>query len=584
MPKIVTRSVDGTAYNNLLSANVHPIMARLFASRQINSVDQISTELSNLISPHLMRDIKKATCLLADAIEAKQKLLVIADYDADGATACAIAIRGLRAMGANCDYLVPNRFEFGYGLTPEIVQLAHTKNPDWLITVDNGIASVDGVDEAHRLGMKVIVTDHHLPGDALPTAEAIVNPNQRECEFPSKNLAGVGVIFYVLMVLRSELRDRQKFDSSSRYSFYSTHSGKNENNYEPNLADLLDIVALGTVADVVKLDDNNRRLVAQGLARIRSNKTCAGIRALLHVAGRKITQVSVYEMGFILGPRLNAAGRLNDMSLGIECLTTNDESRALEIAVQLDSLNKERREIEADMQAAALIKLESIDPQENYTVTVFEPDWHQGVIGIVASRLKDRFHRPTITFARGAEGILKGSGRSIASLHLRDALDLVSKRYPNLILKFGGHAAAAGLSIPEDKFEIFVDAFETVTRSLVNLSDLTQVIETDGELDNGELNLDLVNGIQKIVWGQGFSAPRFDGIFSVEAQKIVGEKHLKVTLTSNRGVYEAILFFEHTPLPNTIRAVYRPEINEYNGNIKLQLVIEYWEKAGDALF
>ena len=578
MPKIQKRLVNEVAYQNLVSMDIPSVLARLFAARNIHSAEQISTELTHLYKPDVMRDINKAASLLADAIEAKQKLLVVADYDADGATACAVAIRGLRALGADCDYLVPNRFEFGYGLTPEIVQLAYTKKPDWLITVDNGIASVDGVSEANRLGMKVIVTDHHLPGDTLPLAEAIVNPNQQGCEFPSKNLAGVGVIFYVLLALRVELRSRQRFVSTSKYSFYENKDPYNENQLEPNIGDLLDIVALGTVADVVKLDDNNRRLVAQGLARIRAGKTCVGIRALLHVAGKKIEQVSAYEMGFILGPRLNAAGRLNDMSLGIECLITNDAGRALEIAAQLDSLNRERREIEADMQATALLKLETIDPHENYTISVFEPDWHQGVIGIVASRLKDKFHRPTITFARGSDGILKGSGRSIATLHLRDTLDLIAKRYPGLIIKFGGHAAAAGLSIPESRFDDFVHAFETVAQSLLEPSDLTQVIETDGELGDGELTLELTQSMQRIVWGQGFSAPKFDGVFMVEEQKVVGEKHLKLTLlTLQRNRYDAILFFQESYVPQKIRAVYRPDINEYNGSRRLQLIVEYWE-------
>jgi len=578
MPQIIARPHSDERYRNLLSANIHPVMARLFAARNIDAPVQLSTELAHLVGLDAMRGIETATRLLADAITEKRKLLIIADYDADGATACAVAIRALRAMGAKVDYLVPNRFEFGYGLTPEIVRLAYEKRPDMLITVDNGIASIDGVAEANRLGMQVVVTDHHLPGDTLPEAAAIVNPNQPDCRFPSKNLAGVGVIFYVLLALRSEFRRRGRYNTASpRLPLYRTAGMDKPTDGEPNLADLLDIVALGTVADVVKLDDNNRRLVAQGLARIRAGRACPGIRALLSVSGRSLASVSTYEMGFILGPRLNAAGRLTDMSLGIECLITDDESRAATMAAQLDALNRERRDIEAGMQEAALIKLENIDPRENFTLAVFEPDWHQGVIGILASRLKDKFHRPVIAFARGADGLLKGSGRSIPPLHLRDALDLVSKRHPQLIAKFGGHAAAAGLTIAETDFPIFVAAFEEVSRSMLSPADLTEVIETDGELSTDQLNLDLAVAIQQIVWGQGFPAPRFEGIFDIESQRIVGEKHLKLTLRYQSQRYDAISFFEERSPPPRIRAVYRPDVNEYNGTSRLQLIIEHWE-------
>jgi len=554
-------------------------MARLFAARNIDAPVQLSTELTHLIGLDAMQSIGKAAGLLADAISEKQKLLVIADYDADGATACAVAIRGLRAMGAKVEYLVPNRFEFGYGLTPEIVRLAYERRPDMLITVDNGIASIDGVAEANRLGMRVLVTDHHLPGDTLPDAAAIVNPNQPGCQFPSKNLAGVGVIFYVLLALRSELRQRKFFNTDTQRASFYRNAALNSPPAEPNLAELLDIVALGTVADVVKLDDNNRRLVAQGLARIRAGRCCAGIRALLHVASRAAERVSTYELGFILGPRLNAAGRLDDMSLGIECLITDNEDHALKIATQLDALNRERREIEAGMQESALTKLDDIDPRENYTLAVFEPDWHQGVIGILASRLKDRFHRPVIAFARGSNGTLKGSGRSIPALHLRDALDLVSKQHPSLIEKFGGHAAAAGLTIPENALPDFTAAFETVTRHLLSPADLTQIIETDGELSIDELNLELATDIQRVVWGQGFPAPRFEGVFRIENRRIVGEKHLKLQLKYQSHSYNAIIFFEERSPPDQIRAVYRPDVNEYNGTSTLQLIIEHWEPA-----
>ena len=604
MPRIVTRSHSPAGCQALVAAGLSPIMVRLFAARGIESPTQLSTELLQLIKPEAMRGIGDAARMLADAIHAGKKLLIVADYDADGATACAVGIRALRAMGGQVDYLVPNRFEFGYGLTPEIVRLAGRRQPDILITVDNGIASVDGVAEANRLGIEVIVTDHHLPGDTLPDAAAIVNPNQPGCAFPSKHLAGVGVIFYLMLALRSELRKRGAFNGkspgASRHPLlqrgYSTIDALDSplcqrgaggdldggDLKEPNLAVLLDIVALGTVADVVRLDDNNRRLVAQGLARIRAGRACAGIRALMRVSGRESARANAYDLGFMLGPRLNAAGRLTDMSLGIECLITDDESRAGEIAGQLDALNRERREIEADMQQSALAKLDDakldeIESQDNFTLTLYEPDWHQGVIGILASRLKDRFHRPVIVFARGQDGTLKGSGRSIAALHLRDALDLVAKRHPGLILKFGGHAAAAGLTIDEAALPHFADAFESITRGLLSAADLTQIIETDGDLLPEELTLQLAEDIQGVVWGQGFPPPRFEGIFAVQQQRVVGEKHLKLKLKGGTWSFDAIRFFEEATLPASARFVYRPEVNEYNGKRRLQLVIEHWE-------
>ena len=611
MPRIVTRSHSSANYQALLASGMSPVMARLFAARGIENPAQLGTDLSQLIKPEAMRGIGEATRLLADAILAGKKLLIVADYDADGATACAVGIRALRAMGGRVDYLVPNRFEFGYGLTPEIVRLAGQRRPDILITVDNGIASVDGVAEANGLGMQVIVTDHHLPGDVLPEAAAIVNPNQPGCDFPSKQLAGVGVIFYLMLALRAELRRRGVFDRKSPLAPLFQRGGNDvadsllsqravqtdsplvQRGYqrvsplckrgaggdltEPNLADLLDIVALGTVADVVKLDDNNRRLVAQGLARIRAGRACAGIRALMRVAGRECGRAGSYDLGFMLGPRLNAAGRLADISLGIECLITDDEQRAGTIAGQLDALNRERREIEADMQQSALAKLDDIDPRDNFTLSLFEPDWHQGVIGILASRLKDRFHRPAIVFARGQDGTLKGSGRSIAALHLRDALDLVSKRHPGLITKFGGHAAAAGLTIDEAALPEFTDAFETITRGLLSPADLTQIIETDGDLAADEMTLQLAESIAGVVWGQGFPPPRFEGIFAVEQQRVVGEKHLKLKLKRDTLSFDAIRFFEDATLPTIARFVYRPEVNEYNGNRRLQLIIEHWE-------
>ncbi|MBA2690660.1 MAG: single-stranded-DNA-specific exonuclease RecJ, partial [Burkholderiales bacterium] len=381
----------------------------------------------------------------------------------------------------------------------------------------------------------------------------------------SKHLAGVGVIFYLMLSLRAELRQRAIFDANGRP--------------EPNLAELLDIVALGTVADVVRLDDNNRRLVGQGLARIRAGRTCAGIRALMHVAARELNKASAYDLGFVLGPRLNAAGRLADMSLGIECLVTDDDARAAEIARQLDSLNSERRQIEAGMQETALARLDGVDPHDNFTLCLFEPDWHQGVIGILASRLKDRFHRPAIAFARGESGTLKGSGRSIAALHLRDALDLVAKRHPGLIAKFGGHAAAAGLTISETSLPAFAAAFEAVSRLLLSATDLTQRWETDGELVADEITVELAEMIQKLVWGQGFPAPRFEGVFEIEDQRVVAEKHLKLTIRMQELTIDAINFFCESRFPTKARLVYRPEVNEFNGQRRVQLVIEQWEAA-----
>ena len=583
---------------HLLDSGYSPAMARIFAARGITDSKQLDTSLAGLLPFDSLKNAREMARMLADAIAARKKLMVIADYDADGATACAVAVRGLRAFGANIGFIVPNRFEYGYGLTPEIVQLAaslplrngggetsgaggaakqllpqsagYASNesqlrPDILITVDNGIASIEGVAEANRLGMQVLVTDHHLPGDALPDAACIVNPNQPGCGFPSKNLAGVGVMFYVLLALRAELRACGAFAGHP----------------EPKLGDLLDLVALGTVADVVKLDHNNRILVQQGLQRIRAGRACAGINALLQVAKRDPSGVSSQDLGFTVGPRLNAAGRLDDMSLGIDCLLTDDAGKAKQIAAQLDALNRERRTIETDMQDNALAALEDVDPKESYSLTLFDETWHQGVIGILASRLKDRFHRPTIAFARSNDGELKGSGRSIGGLHMRDALDLVSKRHPSLIKKFGGHAAAAGLSIAESDFDKFVTAFERVSSELLSDNDLAQRIETDGALDHVEMNLEVARSLNEQVWGQGFPAPQFNDDFVVQNQRVVGEKHLKLRLRLKEKPVEAILFGHNEPLPDRIHAVYSLSINDYNDNISLQLIIRHWIPAGE---
>jgi len=548
----------------LSGAGFHPLLAQIFAARGITSAQQLAADASALFPLAQLRNVERMAGLLADAIAAKHKLLIVADYDSDGATACAVGIRALREFGAIVDYLVPNRFEYGYGLTPEIVALAKKlKDPAILITVDNGIASVDGVAAANALGMRVLITDHHLPGAALPDAWCIINPNQPGCGFPSKNLAGVGVMFYLMLALRVELRKRGAFGDGTG----------------PNLGALLDLVALGTVADVVKLDDNNRILVQQGLQRIRSGKTWPGIAALLRIAGRDAARASTYDLGFVVGPRLNAAGRLDDMAVGIECLITNDHGTAERIARQLDDLNRQRRVIESDMHENALASLAAITPEDGCSLCMFEPGWHQGVIGIVASRLKERFHRPVIAFARGNEGEIKGSGRSIGALHLRDALDLVAKREPDLILRFGGHAAAAGLTLRESEFARFRAAFEIVANSLLSAADLERVIETDGALPLEHCTLEAARVLEHQVWGQGFAAPTFDDEFTVARQRVVGQRHLKLRLVKDNREVEAMLFAHATPLPDRIHAVYRLAVNEWNGAQTLQLTIEHWQNA-----
>jgi single-stranded-DNA-specific exonuclease len=578
MSKITQRPYPADTAAALAASGISPLLARIYAARGIADAGQLDTDIRRLLPFALLKNAETMAGLLADAIADNKKILIVADYDADGATACAVAMRGLGALGARVDFIVPNRFEYGYGLTPEIVRLAKRSDPDMILTVDNGIASVEGVAEAHRLGMQVLVTDHHLPGDALPGAECIVNPSQPGCAFPSKHLAGVGVMFYVLMALRAEMRARGAFAGKSPLSpSPSPASGRGE----PNLGNLLDLVALGTVADVVKLDDNNRILVQHGLQRIRAGRSCAGIQALLRVARRPAARASAYELGFIVGPRLNAAGRLEDMGLGIRCLLTDDAAEADELAARLDALNHERRSIEADMQDTALAALDDFDPADGYSLALFNEDWHQGVIGILASRLKDRFHRPVIAFARAQSGELKGSGRSIAGLHLRDALDLVSKRRPHLILKFGGHAMAAGLSIREEHLDEFMQAFETAARELLDADALVKTISTDGALAADEFSLDIARGLQRQVWGQGFPEPLFEGDFRVQAQRVVGEKHLKLKLSTSAGSFDAIRFFSAEPAPDSMRAVYSLSVNEYNGSETLQLIVRHWLEKQD---
>ena len=561
MPEIVARPVDEAARARLVAEGIDPRLARLFAARGVAGAAEMATALPGLLPPERLHAADEAAALLADAIAASRRILIVADYDADGATACAVGLRALRAMGATVDFIVPDRFRFGYGLTPEIVRIAAERSPEILVTVDNGIASVEGVAEANRLGMRVLVTDHHLPGAERPDAACIVNPNQAGCGFPSKSLAGVGVIFYVMAALRSELRRRGRFEGRA----------------EPNLAALLDLVALGTVADVVRLDANNRILVAQGLARIRAGEACAGIRALMAVAGREPRRAGAYDLGFVVGPRLNAAGRLEDMTLGIECLSTDDPGKALALAEKLDALNRERREIEARMQESALAMLAGVDPGDGCSLVVHRPEWHPGVVGLLASRLKDRFHRPVFAFAIEDDGRLKGSGRSIAGLHLRDALDLVSKRAPRLLERFGGHAAAAGATLHPGGLEEFGAAFESVARELLTPADLEQRIETDGELGAGDIAFEFARELRRHVWGQGFPEPRFSGRFAVEGQRVVGERHCRLTLGLDGRRFPAIRFGEPGPFPPRIDAVYRLDVNEFNGTESLQLVVEHWK-------
>ena len=562
MTRITTRTAPARSAWQLEQQGVHPLLARLYAARGVSDRKELDYDLKGLLPPLSLTHAGDAAVLLADAIEAEAQLLIIGDYDCDGATATAVGIRALRALGAQVDFLLPDRFKLGYGLSPAIVDLAAEQAPDLIITVDNGIASLDGVARAQALGIATLITDHHLPGDELPAADCIVNPNQPGCSFASKNLAGVGVLFYVMLALRAELRQRGYFHDRP----------------EPNFADLLDLVALGTVADVVKLDRNNRILVSQGLQRIRAGRLQPGLAALFKAAGRDPKRATTFDLGFTLGPRLNAAGRLADMRLGVECLITNDPARALNIAQELNALNVARREIEADMQAQALTLLEAMDANDAAPgVALFDASWHEGVVGILASRIKEKLHRPVFAFAPGEGGVIKGSGRSIPGLHLRDALDLMSKRDPDLLLRFGGHAMAAGATLKAADFPRFQSLFAEVAGELLAPADLTRSLETDGPLEAGYVNLETAHLLQNEIWGQGFPAPLFVDDFDVEQQRILKEKHLKLQLRKGNQRFEAIQFnFSQQPEART-RAVFQVQINEYQGVESPQLRIEYLE-------
>ncbi|WP_062063996.1 single-stranded-DNA-specific exonuclease RecJ [Cellvibrio sp. OA-2007] len=557
---------------------IHPLLQRIYSARGVQHERELQYQLANLHKPNF-KGLQDAVSLLADAVVAQAKIIIVGDFDADGATSSALAVLALRAMGLpHVDFLVPNRFEYGYGLTPEIVAVAAAQQPDIIITVDNGISSIEGVEAARKLGIAVVVTDHHLPGAQLPNADAIVNPNQPGCEFPSKNLAGVGVIFYVMNALRAELRQMGWFEESGIA--------------EPNMASFLDLVALGTVADVVPLDYNNRILVAQGLQRIRAGVCRPGIKAMLEVSGKQANKLVASDFGFALGPRLNAAGRLDDMSLGIQCLMCESENLAREMAAQLDELNRDRKAIETGMQQEAMTMLQKTVQADAeslpWGLCLFDETWHQGVIGILASRIKDKYHRPTIVFADAGEGDIKGSARSVPGFHIRDALDAVAARHPELLQKFGGHAMAAGMSLTRENFPAFAQAFDDEVRRQLSADDLQAVVVSDGELTAQEFSLQIATQLREAgPWGQHFPEPIFDGEFYLVQQKLVGEKHLKMTLAHDaqgQNLVDAIAFnidpaIWPNPQAQKIRVAYKLDINEFRGNTTVQLLVDYLELA-----
>lgn len=558
-----------TTPDHQLPEGLHPTIARIYAARNILTADELDLSLHSLPGPEKLKGMDLAVTLIAEAIAAQHKILVVGDFDADGATSCAVAVRGLRLLGAQqVDFLVPNRFEYGYGLTPEILELAKQVQPQLIITVDNGIASIDGIAAANAAGIPVIVTDHHLPGTQLPDAAAIVNPNQPGCSFPSKALAGVGVMFYVLLGLRRYMRA----------------AGQLTEDRQPNMAQLLDLVALGTIADVVPLDRINRTLVAQGLSRIRAGQACAGIKALAALVNRPLHRVVSSDLGFFMGPRLNAAGRLDDMSIGIRCLLTDSSNEANIIAAQLDQLNRERRtiqnsmEVDADRIVESLVDSLDVLPK---SLCLYEPHWHQGIVGLVASRLKERLHRPVIAFAPGDSGLIKGSARSVEGLHIRDALDAVATRQPGLLSKFGGHAMAAGMTINEDDLAAFREAFEAEVDHHLDYDDLKGVIHSDGELAAAELTLQFAESLVVAgPWGQAFPEPVFEGVFDVLSERVVGETHLKLVLAADTRI-DAIGFGMapdgRAPGWQRIRAVFRLGVNEFRNQLSAQLLLEHAE-------
>ncbi len=564
--KIIARDIPPRAAWALEQAGVHPLLARLFAARGVAHRDDLDDGLARLLPPDGLQGAHEAARLLADALTQGKRICVVADYDCDGATACAVAVRGLRLLGATqVGYLVPDRVVDGYGLTAPIAQRVHAQGADLLVTVDNGIASVEGVAQANALGLQVLVTDHHLPGPELPQAAVIVNPNQPGCTFESKSLAGVGVMFYVLLALRAELRARGVFLAG----------------HQPKLDALLPIVALGTVADVVKLDANNRRLVAQGLRRVRAGTLPPGLAALFTAAGRNARTATSFDFGFAIGPRINAAGRLSDMTLGIECLLTDDPVRADELARTLDAINRERREIEGGMREQALELAQSLfdnDETPPPAICVFDPDFHEGVVGIVASRIKDQFHRPTFVFAAsqaaGKEHELKGSGRSIPGFHLRDALDLVAKRHPGVLLRFGGHAMAAGCTVAEEHLDTFEQALAEVAAQWLDASTLQRRLETDGPLPAEYRRTDLVDTLHQEVWGQGFPPPVFSEDVDIVSQRLVGEKHLSLRIRHQGQPVDGIWFGRTEPLPPRVKLAFRLDADEWQGQRRVRFLVE----------
>lgn len=566
--KIIVRDTPPRAAWALEQAGIHPLLAQLYAARGVASAAELDDGLARLLPPGDLLGIDAAAALLADAIASEQRLCIVADYDCDGATACAVAVRGLRLLGArHVDYLVPDRVLDGYGLTAPISERVKQRGADVLITVDNGIGSAEGVERATALGLRTLITDHHLPSAQVPKADAIVNPNQPGCGFASKHLAGVGVMFYVLLALRSELRARGVFDTAS----------------QPKLDALLPLVALGTVADVVSLDANNRRLVAQGLKRIRAGAMPAGMAALFNVAGRKAVAATTFDFGFALGPRINAAGRLADMTIGIECLLTDDPSHADALARTLDSINRERRDIEGGMRDQALLLAENLFSADDHpppAISVFDADFHQGVVGIVASRIKDKLHRPTFVFAPsnapGHAGELKGSGRSIAGFHLRDAIDLVSKRHPGVLLQFGGHAMAAGCTLAAGQFEVFEQALAQIASEWLDAATLTRRIATDGPLAPQYCRADVVDTLHREVWGQGFAPPTFSEEVQVLSQRLVGadKNHLSLKLLHHGQPVDGVWFGRSEPLPSKVLLAFRLDINEWKGERKVQFLID----------
>ena len=565
--RIATRPINPQLQSALQAAGANPLIAQLYAARNVADSSELNTSLKQLIPYTQLTNCTAAASRLADAIQSQQKILIIADYDADGATACSVAMKGLASMGAVVDFFVPNRFEHGYGLTPELANIAHAKGADLIVTVDNGISSAEGVAHAKALGLDVIVTDHHIAGSVVPDC-IIVNPNQRGCTFPSKSIAGVGVIFYVLIALRAELRARDYFSGCLNIA-------------EPKLDELLDLVALGTVADVVALDHNNRILVSQGLKRIRAGKMSHGIRALFQTARCSAQKAQPFDFGYKIAPRINAAGRLDDMSIGIACLLSGSLNEAESMAGELNELNQTRQEIEQEMLTDILAECPSALPREQTTLCMYRDSFHQGVVGIVASRLKEKFYRPVFVFAPDDDGNYRGSGRSIAGVHLRDVLDAISKRAPDIIIKFGGHAMAAGLTLRQGSLKTFGELFEDIVRRQVNEDTLSQTYLTDGSLKASDITLANAQLINAQIWGQGFPPPSFADTFQVIRQQSMGadKKHTKAWLAKEGQEFEAMFWRCEDTLPRDIRVVYRPTVNEWRGNTELQLYVDYWEAA-----